>query len=239
MDSSIEKAEKNKSFRFLYPLSIILGVLFFDQLLKIYVKLNFILGEEYRVAGDWFIIHFTENPGMAFGMEFGGGYGKLLLTSFRLIAAIFGVWYIRKIILENQHKGYIATVCLIFAGAVGNIIDSVFYGVIFSESNFQLAEFLPADGGYAGWLHGKVVDMFYFPLVNGTFPDWFPVWGGEPFQFFRPVFNLADMSISTGVGIFWLFHKRFFPQEDKDKSGSSLSETKDETSPEDNKSIKD
>ena len=198
--------------KFFLPLLLILGVLFVDQLLKIYIKLNFVLGEEYKVAGDWFIIHFTENPGMAFGMEFGGDYGKLFLSSFRIVAAIIGIWYIRKIILEAQPKGYIAAVCLIFAGAVGNILDSVFYGYLFSESNFQLAEFMPAEGGYAGWLHGKVVDMFYFPLINGTFPDWFPIWGGEPFQFFRPVFNLADASISTGVGMILVFQKRFFPE---------------------------
>ncbi len=168
------------------------------------------MGEEYHVAGNWFIIHFTENRGMAFGMEFGGDYGKLILSVFRILAAIFGVFYIRHIIKTRHHIGYMVCVSLIFAGAVGNIIDSMFYGLLFSDSNFQLAEFMPADGGYAGFLHGHVVDMLYFPLYNGTFPEWFPVWAGEPFQFFGPVFNFADASISMGVIFILLFQKRFF-----------------------------
>ena len=227
---------KNK---FLLPLLIIFGVLLIDQLIKVYIKLNFVLGEEYKVAGDWFILHFTENPGMAFGMEFGGDYGKLFLSSFRIIAALIGIWYIRKIVIAKEHKGYIISVCLIFAGAVGNIIDSIFYGVIFSDSNFQLAEFMPKEGGYAGYLHGKVVDMFYFPVINGTFPDWFPVWGGEPFQFFRPVFNLADTSISTGVGLIFFFQKRFFPEtENKVKEGED-DPNQDTINSSDNSNLKD
>lgn len=170
------------------------------------------LGEEYAVAGNWFILHFTENPGMAFGMEFGGDYGKIILSLFRIIAAIIGVFYIRNLLRDNVHKGYIISVALILAGAVGNIIDSMFYGLVFTDSDFRVSEFVSPGSGYAGFLHGKVVDMFYFPLVEGTFPDWFPVWGGEPFEFFRPVFNFADMAISFGVGIIIAFQRVFFPR---------------------------
>lgn len=190
----------------------VLLVLLIDQAIKIYVKTHFMLGEEHNIAGNWFIIHFTENPGMAFGMEFGGDYGKITLSVFRILAAIFGVYYIGRIIKTKQHIGYVLCVALIFAGAVGNIIDSMLYGLLFSNSDFQLAGFMPAEGGYAGFLHGHVVDMFYFPLIDGTFPKWFPVWGGEPFQFFRPVFNFADASISMGVILILIFQKRFFAQ---------------------------
>src|ERR1700741_3927711 len=201
----LEKIKKAK-----YPLIAIFLVLRIDQVIKIYVKTHFISGEEYRVAGDWFRIHFTENRGMAFGMEFGGDYGKLILSVFRILAAIFGVYYIRQLLKTNQHIGYITCVGLIFAGAVGNIIDSMFYGLIFNDSDFQIAQFMPAEGGYAGFLHGHVVDMLYFPIMNGTFPSWVPFWGGEPFQFFSPVFNFADASISFGVFFILIFQKRFF-----------------------------
>lgn len=195
--------------KFRIPLFTVLGVLFIDQFIKIFIKLNYPLGEVGRGA-DWCIIHFTENPGMAFGFEFGGDYGKLILSVFRILACIGGVFYIRYIIKQKEHPGFIFSVSLILAGALGNILDSVFYGVMFSESDeFNVAKFMPAAGGYAGILHGKVVDMFYFPMWNGTFPKWFPFFGGEPFQFFRPIFNFADMSISFGVGIIILFQKRF------------------------------
>jgi signal peptidase II len=217
----IDKIKKAK-----YPLLAIFLVLLLDQTLKIYVKTHFISGEEYRVAGKWFRIHFTENPGMAFGMEFGGDYGKLTLSIFRILAALFGIYYIRHLLKTNQHIGYITCVGLIFAGAVGNIIDSMFYGLIFNESEFQIAQFMPAEGGYAGFLHGHVVDMLYFPVLNGTFPSWVPVWGGEPFEFFRPVFNLADASISFGVFFILLFQKRFFVK--KPEPGDHTPEDKNE-----------
>lgn len=195
------------------PLLTIFSVLFIDQFIKIYIKLNYPLGEVTRVIGDWFIIHFTENPGMAFGMEFGGDYGKLILSVFRIIACGVGVWYIFKLVKKGEHPGFIFSVSLILAGAMGNILDSVFYGVVFGESDeFNIAKFLPAEGGYAGFLHGRVVDMFYFPIYNGTFPDWVPVWGGEEFQFFRPIFNFADAAISTGVAIILLFQKKFIDE---------------------------
>lgn len=192
------------------PLLTIFSVLFIDQFIKIYIKLNYPLGEVTRVAGDWFILHFTENPGMAFGLEFGGDYGKLFLSVFRIIACGVGVWYITTLVKKGEHWGFILSVSLILAGAMGNIFDSVFYGVLFGESDeFNVAQFMPAEGGYAGFLHGRVVDMFYFPLYEGHFPDWFPIWGGEDFQFFRPIFNFADFAISTGVGIILVFQKKF------------------------------
>lgn len=150
---------------------------------------------------------------MAFGMELAGDYGKLLLTSFRLLLVCGMVWYLRKLILSNMHKGLIASVALILGGAIGNILDSIFYGVIFGDSHFETATLFPPDGGYSGWLHGKVVDMFYFPIMSGHFPNWFPIWGGEDFIFFRPVFNIADAAISIGIAIIIIYQKRFWPDE--------------------------
>jgi len=172
------------------------------------------LGEEYKILGNWFIIHFTENNGMAFGMELEGQYGKLLLSSFRILAVGAIGWYLFDITKKKMPTGLIASVALIFAGAIGNILDSVFYGVLFSDSDFQTATFLPEGGGYAGWLHGRVVDMFYFPIIEGHFPDWFPFWGSEEFVFFRPVFNVADSSITIGVLLIVLFQKRFWPEKE-------------------------
>jgi signal peptidase II len=165
------------------------------------------LGQEIRIA-DWFIIHFTENNGMAFGLEFGGSIGKTLLSVFRIVAS-FGIgWYLLHLIREHAHPLMITCFSLIFAGAIGNIIDSAFYGLIFSDSMNGISVLFPKDGGYSGFLHGRVVDMFYFPILNGTFPSWFPFWGSESFQFFRPIFNIADSSITVGVLIFILFQKK-------------------------------
>lgn len=170
------------------------------------------LGQEFVIFPNWFIIHFTENNGMAFGMELAGPAGKLLLSIFRVVA-IGGIGYgLYYTIKKNAHPGFITCVALVFAGALGNLIDSVFYGVIFGDSYSGVAEVFPRGGGYAGYLHGKVVDMLYFPIIEGHFPDWVPVWGGEDFIFFRPVFNIADMSISTGMGMFILFQNRYFPE---------------------------
>jgi signal peptidase II len=202
------------SKRLKIALFVITGVLLADQVIKIYIKTHFYLGEEHTFF-PWFKIHFTENPGMAFGFEFGGIWGKLLLSLFRIGAAAFGVYYLRQIIKKKMHPGYVASIGLIFAGAVGNIIDSMFYGLVFSDSMMGPSVFMPEGGGYAGFLHGHVVDMFYFPIMQGTFPDWLPVWGGEYFVFFRPVFNLADASISAGVISILLFQKRFFYESHK------------------------
>lgn len=173
------------------------------------------LGQEFNVLGDWFIIHFTENNGMAFGLEFAGAYGKLFLTLFRIVAVIGLLWFIYDLHKKKAHPGYIISMALITAGALGNIIDSVFYGIWFSDSLNNIATFLPEEGGYAPLFYGRVVDMLYFPLIEGYFPEWFPVWGGEHFLFFRPVFNIADTSITIGVAIIILFNKRFFTTEDK------------------------
>lgn len=189
-------------------LFIVLGVLFIDQFVKIWIKTHFYLGEEIRIT-DWFILHFTENNGMAFGLEFGGRAGKYFLSIFRILASAGIGWYLYHLIKQKSHPGLITVFALILAGALGNIIDSAFYGLIFSDSYHGVATFLPEGGGYAGFLHGQVVDMLYFPLIHGVFPDWVPFWGGESFQFFRPIFNIADASISVGVILFILFQKRF------------------------------
>src|SRR5688572_15597107 len=170
------------------------------------------LGQEFNILGNWFIIHFTENNGMALGMEFEFSNGKLFLSIFRLIAIIFIGWLIYYLVKKKANSGLIVCFSLIFAGAAGNIIDSVFYGVIFNDSFYQVASFMPAEGGYSKFFEGKVVDMFYFPVIQTHYPSWFPFWGGEEFIFFRPVFNIADFSISMGVLFMILFQKRYFKE---------------------------
>ncbi len=167
------------------------------------------LGDNFRIT-DWAIIHFIENPGMAFGMELGGDYGKLILTLFRIVVVGGIIYWLRGLIKEKAPNIAIVSVSLILAGAIGNIIDSIFYGVLFSSSYGQIATFLPAEGGYAGWFHGQVVDMFYFPLFKGYLPEWLPIWGGDYFIFFRPIFNVADTSISVGVLLLLIFQKTIF-----------------------------
>ena len=193
---------------------IILLIVLSDQVLKFYIKTHYVIDESHNVLGSWFRLLFVENEGMAYGWQFGGNWGKMTLTLFRFFAVIFGVWYLRDIIRKKMHPGFILCAALIFSGALGNLIDSMFYGMIFEESNpIHIAAFLPKGGGYAGFLHGKVVDMLYFPIIRDThFPIWVPFWGGEDFEFFRPIFNLADASISTGVIAILLFQKRFFRQ---------------------------
>jgi len=184
-----------------------------DQALKIYIKTNFYIGESHSVFGEWFRLYFIENEGMAYGWKFGGQFGKIVLTVFRMAAVIFGVFYIKKIIDKKMHPGFIACVGLIFAGALGNLIDSMFYGLIFEYSSpvtMNIAHIFPAHG-YAGFLHGNVVDMLYFPIIRDvTLPNWIPLWGGEDFEFFRPIFNIADASISVGIIAILLFQRKFF-----------------------------
>lgn len=190
---------------------IVLAILLADQLSKFWVKTHMSLGQEFSVFGDWFLIHFTENNGMAFGMELAGPMGKLLLSLFRLVAIAglgYGLFWINK---KKYHQGFILCVSLVFAGALGNLLDSLFYGRIFSDSFGRIATFFPQEGGYAPVFYGRVVDMLYFPLFEGNFPDWLPIFGGDDFLFFRPVFNIADASISTGMISFLIFQKKFFP----------------------------
>lgn len=191
---------------------LIIGiVLLIDQTLKIWIKTTMMIGEEIRVF-DWFYILFLENPGMAFGLELGGQHGKLFLSLFRIAAAIGIGWYITHLVKKNAPTGLIVCLSLVLAGAIGNILDSAFYGILFDASYGRVATFLPAGGGYAPFLHGNVVDMFYFPLIRGTYPEWLPFLGGDNFIFFRPVFNIADASITTGVFTILIFQKRFFPE---------------------------
>ena len=173
------------------------------------------LGEEINVLGNWFIIHFTENPGMAFGMQFAGDYGKLILSIFRIIAIIGIIYYLYIITRKKVTNGLIISLSLVLAGAIGNMIDSAFNGMIFSNSNyFEVARFLPVEGGYGTFLHGRVVDMFYFPIFQGFYPSWVPFVGSSEFIFFRPVFNIADSSITIGVLLMIIFQKQFFQKQE-------------------------
>jgi signal peptidase II len=191
------------------PIILILVILLIDQVSKIYVKTHFSLGESEHVY-HWFKILFIENEGMAWGTKIPGKYGKLFLTLFRLIA-VTGIGYWLYISVKaNRSKLLVLSISLIFAGALGNIIDSVFYGLLFNDSHQQVATFLPESGGYSGVFYGKVVDMLYFPLWKGYLPTWSPVIGGRFYTFFEPVFNIADTAISGGVALLIFFNKRVF-----------------------------
>ncbi|MBU3856249.1 lipoprotein signal peptidase [Bacteroides gallinaceum] len=187
---------------------IVAAVLVIDQVIKIAVKTNMFLHEHIRIT-DWFYIYFTENNGMAFGLEI---FAKIFLTLFRIVAVILITWYLARIVRQSEKvkNGYIVCLSLILAGAVGNIIDCVFYGEVFSASTHtQIASWVPVGQGYADWLHGKVVDMFYFPIIDTYWPDWMPFVGGEHFIFFSPIFNFADASISCGIIALLLFYSRY------------------------------
>jgi signal peptidase II len=201
---------------------IILLIVLADQALKIYIKTHFYINDQHNVIGEWFKLLFVENEGMAYGWSFGGNAGKMILTLFRLGAVIFGVFYLNSIIKKKYHQGFIICAALIFAGALGNLIDSMFYGMIFEESVYgssAIAKIFP-NQGYAGFMHGKVVDMLYFPIIESHFPEWLPIWGGEDFIFFRPIFNLADAAISTGVITILVFQKKFFKHIDAEKNNT-------------------
>ena len=192
---------------------IIILILLIDQLTKLYIKTNFVLGEEIKVF-EWFSILFVENEGMAWGTKIPGQYGKLLLTLFRLVAIVGIGYWLWDSVRKQASRVLIVAISFIFAGAFGNIIDSVLYGLIFTDSYGRVAEFMPEAGGYAGLFYGKVVDMLYFPLYDGPLPTWIPIWGGDHFTFFEPVFNIADSAITVGVFLLLIFNKRAFPSEE-------------------------
>jgi signal peptidase II len=185
-------------------------ILLADQILKIWIKTHMVIGQEIHIFGNRGMLHFIENNGMAFGMEMGGKTGKLILSIFRIFA-IGGIgWYLSTLYKKKASFGLILAVSAIMAGAIGNMIDSAFYGIIFSESYNQVATILPPGGGYSSFLLGRVVDMFYFPIVSTNWPDWSPIHAGQSFVFFRPVFNLSDSAITCGVFSILLFQKRMF-----------------------------
>lgn len=190
-------------------------ILIIDQALKFWVKTHLKIGDEIPLFGDWGKLLFIENNGMAFGWEFGGKAGKLLLSLFRILA-IGGIgWFLSVIIRKKHNTAFVLAVSAIFAGALGNMIDSAFYGVIFSESFTSPAVLFPPGGGYSSLFHGRVVDMFYFPIIETTWPSWSPIRPGESFVFFRPVFNIADASITCGVFAILLFQKKMLNGFDK------------------------
>jgi len=190
-------------------ISTALSLVIADQILKFWIKTNMFLGQEFKIF-DWFIIHFTENNGMAFGLEFGGDTGKIILSLFRIVVVLWGIYYVNELSKRALPNGVLVSLGLVIGGAIGNIIDGVFYGVLFNDSYNQIAEFLPATGGYESLLKGRVVDMFYFPIVNTHLPDWFPFFANKHFIFFRPVFNLADAGISVGMILLILFYRKHF-----------------------------
>ncbi len=221
-------------------IGVVLLVLLIDQAVKIYIKTNLSYATGFEIFGlDWARIHFVENEGMAFGITFGDkcigptradgscaglmltpATGKLILSTFRIVMVGFLFYLIRELYKAKEPLGLLISFCLIFAGAIGNILDSAFYGLLFSESYHHgtVATFMPEGGGYAPFLHGKVVDMFYFPMVDTILPDWVPFYGGKRFEFFRPVFNVADAAISIGVAIILLFYRKFLLSKSDDKT---------------------
>lgn len=212
---------------------LIAVIILADQALKIWIKTSHPTGEVLRVFGfDWFRLHFIENPGMAWGWKFGNETGKIILTLFRLGAVIFGTWYLGHIVKLHYKKGFIICAALIYAGALGNLLDSMFYGMIFDKGlhfDPSINDYLQYQGiasfsanGYASFLHGSVVDMLYFPMFNGNFPSWFPFIDGDSFEFFSPIFNIADASISVGVITLLLFQKRIFKKESTDGSHPTI-----------------
>lgn len=209
--------------KYRHTLLIIFLVIVIDQITKIYVKTHFHYHDSVNVFGSsWFQIFFIENPGMAFGMTINDApLGKLLLTLFRLVAVIFGFFLLKRLVVKQYHKGLLICGALILAGALGNLIDSIFYGMIFSKSlthGQNVAEFVPWGQGYAGLFHGKVVDMLYFPIIDTTWPEWVPFKGGDRLSFFDPVFNIADTAISCGVIVLLLFQKTFMKAKPSGKS---------------------
>jgi signal peptidase II len=202
---------------------IVVLIVFADQALKVWVKTHMYLHESIRFT-DWFYLFFTENNGMAFGIEL---FDKLFLTLFRMVAVGVLIWYLTKVVSRTEIRtGYLVCIALIMAGAMGNIFDCLFYGLVFDQSyNSQLAVWFPQAGGYAGLFYGRVVDMFYFPLIDTVWPSWVPFVGGESFVFFRPIFNLADASISVGIVLLLLFYRKDLADLSVKKPSSEATET--------------
>ncbi|MBT8233822.1 MAG: lipoprotein signal peptidase [Saprospiraceae bacterium] len=201
-----------------FIIGVIALVIILDQWLKVYIKLNYSISTGFNILGlDWARIHFVENEGMAFGLSLGGVTGKYILSIFRIFMVGFLIHFLSSIIKSKESYGLQLSFGLIIAGAIGNIIDSMVYGLIFSESCYHcgVAEFMPEGGGYAGFLQGSVVDMFYFPIINSTWPEWVPFFGGDNFAFFRPVFNIADAAISVGVFLIIVFYRSYFLSNNK------------------------
>jgi signal peptidase II len=204
-------------------LLVILSVLLIDQISKLWIKLNFTIGERINVIDGFFEIHFIENTGMAFGMEIPGEWGKIILSTFRIVAVVVISIYLLRIIREKAHRGFITCVALILAGAIGNIIDSMFYGLAFGRSSFgRVAEFMPEGGGYAGFLKGNVVDMLHF---TATWPEWMPFVDRPGIEIFPPIFNVADSAIT--VGVFWILirQKKYFAKDPARVANDSSAES--------------
>lgn len=222
-----------KKLKPLHLVGLIALILVIDQASKIWIKTQYPIGEVVRVGGmDWFRIYFIENPGMAWGWKFGNETGKVILTLFRLAAVIVGTWYLRKMSKEEYSRGLMICAGLIYAGALGNLIDSLFYGMIFDKGlffNAAIGDYVSYAGtanlsssGYSSFLHGSVVDMLYFPIINTTWPDWVPFVGGTQFEFFSPIFNIADASISVGVLVLFFFQKRLLAPTPKETGNPTI-----------------
>lgn len=200
--------EKQKKNQYILIFSLMAAILVIDQIVKIWVKTHMSIGDDIPLIGDWCRLYFVENEGFAFGMSIGGSTGKIILSVFRILASAAILWFLLRQMKKGMRTGFAVAVALIFIGAVGNLIDSLFYGLIFNESIYQVATLFPAEGGYAPMLQGRVVDMFYFPLIDSTWPSWMPFVGGERFVFFNAIFNVADSAIT--IGAFWLIIDQLF-----------------------------
>lgn len=210
--------------KYILCFGIIALILVIDQAVKIYIKTHFQIGEEVSLIGKWCLLHFVENEGMAFGMKFGGSIGKLFLSLFRVVASGALLWFLVHLIRKEQRNLLLVSLSLIFVGAIGNLVDSMFYGLIFDESYYHVATLFPEQGGYAGFLFGRVVDMFYFPIVSATWPQWVPIVGGNHFVFFNAIFNVADAAITVGV-ILLIIDQLFLAPQDDEKNENNHLET--------------
>ena len=215
--------DKKRKNQYILVFTLIGAILIIDQFVKIMVKTHMHIGEEIPLIGNWALLHFTENEGFAFGMQIGGNLGKIMLSLFRIIASGAILWYLLRQIKKGIRTSLAVCISLIFVGALGNVIDSCFYGLIFNESYYNVAQLFPPEGGYAPFLQGRVVDMFYFPIINTTWPNWMPIWGGQRFLFFNAIFNVADAAIT--VGAFWLIIDIYIVSRKKKSENKDNSET--------------